>query len=79
MAKKRIVHYLNQFYGGIGGEDMAHVGPSVEEKPVGPGAALQASFGQDAEIVATIICGGFALCTVVLFLQGNGVLPHPLF
>ncbi len=57
MAKKRIVHYLNQFYGGIGGEDMAHVGPSVEEKPVGPGAALQASFGQDAEIVATIICG----------------------
>ena len=30
-------------------------------------------------IVATLICGGFALCTVVLFLQGNGILPYPLF
>jgi succinate dehydrogenase / fumarate reductase cytochrome b subunit len=30
-------------------------------------------------IVATLICGGFALVTIVLFLQGNGILPHPLF
>ena len=30
-------------------------------------------------IFATLICGGFALVTIVLFLQGNGVLPHPLF
>jgi succinate dehydrogenase / fumarate reductase cytochrome b subunit len=30
-------------------------------------------------IVATLICGGFALCTIVLFLQGNGILPYPLF
>ena len=57
MAKKRIVHYLNQFYAGIGGEDMADVAPSVEEKAMGPGAALQAAFGDEAEIVATIICG----------------------
>ena len=57
MAKKRIVHYLNQFYAGIGGEDMADVPPSVEEKAMGPGVALQAAFGEDAEIVATVICG----------------------
>ena len=54
---KRIVHYLNQFYAGIGGEDMADVGPSVEEKVIGPGMALKAAFGADAEIVATVICG----------------------
>ena len=29
--------------------------------------------------VATLICGGFALCTIILFLQGNGILPNPLF
>ena len=57
MAKKRIVHYLNQFYAGIGGEDMADVAPSVEEKVMGPGMALKAAFGEDAEIVATVICG----------------------
>ena len=57
MAKKRIVHYLNQFYAGIGGEDMADVPPSVEEKVMGPGMALKMAFGEDAEIVATVICG----------------------
>ena len=30
-------------------------------------------------IVATLVIGGFALCAIILFLQGNGVLPHPLF
>lgn len=30
-------------------------------------------------IVATLIIGGFALCAIILFLQGNGILPYPLF
>ncbi len=30
-------------------------------------------------IAATVIIGGFALCAIVLFLQGNGILPYPLF
>jgi len=54
---KRIVHYLNQFFGQIGGEDHAGVGPSVREQPVGPGLALQAAVGDQAKVVATIICG----------------------
>ena len=40
---KRIVHYLNQFYAGIGGEDMADVTPSTHEKVMGPGMALKAA------------------------------------
>ncbi|MEN3005238.1 glycine/betaine/sarcosine/D-proline family reductase selenoprotein B, partial [Dehalobacterium formicoaceticum] len=57
MAKKRVVHYLNQFFGQVGGEEQAAVGFSVKEGPVGPGLALQKALGDDAEIVATIICG----------------------
>ena len=33
----RVVHYLNQFFGGIGGEDQAHVGVTVRAGAVGPG------------------------------------------
>ena len=57
MAKYRIVHYLNQFFGGIGGEEMGHFEPAVKEEVIGPGVALQAGLGEDFEIVATVICG----------------------
>lgn len=58
MAEKlRVVHYINQFFGQIGGEDAASTGIRTEEKPVGPGLGLQAALGDRAEIVATIICG----------------------
>ena len=54
---KRIVHYLNQFYGQIGGEEFADQEPILREGIVGPGTGLQAVLGEKAEIVATIICG----------------------
>jgi glycine reductase len=59
MAEKklRVVHYLNQFFGQIGGEDKADTGFMVKEGPVGPGVALQKEVGQRAEVVATLICG----------------------
>lgn len=57
MAKIKIVHYINQFFAGIGGEEKADIKPEVREGAVGPGLALQAGFGGDAEIVATVICG----------------------
>ena len=53
----RIVHYLNQFFGGIGGEDVAGVGPSIVEGPVGPGMGLQAQLGDVGTVVATVIAG----------------------
>jgi len=55
--KLRVVHYLNQFFGQIGGEEKATAGFTVKEGPVGPGLALQKELGDKAEIVATIICG----------------------
>ena len=30
MAKYKIVHYLNQFFGGIGGEDKADYKPAIQ-------------------------------------------------
>lgn len=55
--KIRVVHYINQFYGGYGGEDTAGMGIVVKEEPVGPGVYLQAELGDEYKIAATIICG----------------------
>lgn len=57
MAKTRIVHYINNFFAGIGGEEKAHIEPEIREEVLGPGVALQTEFGADYEIVATAICG----------------------
>lgn len=57
MAKLRIVHYINQFYAGIGGEEMADHKPELREGIQGPGLAFQAAFKDEAEIVATVVCG----------------------
>lgn len=56
MASK-LVHYINQFFAGIGGEDKADVSPEVRDGIVGPGMAFKAAFNGEAEIVATFICG----------------------
>ncbi len=53
----KVVHYINQFYAGIGGEDKADYKPEVREEPVGPGTQLNSLFKGEAEIVATVICG----------------------
>lgn len=55
--KLRVVHYLNQFFGQLGGEEKADLPPRMQEGPVGPGQALNAELNEVAEIEATIICG----------------------
>lgn len=53
----RVVHYLNQFFAGIGGEEKASVGPQVKEGSVGPGRAIENILKGRGEIIATVICG----------------------
>ena len=53
----RIVHYINQFFGGIGGEDKAGLPPRVTEGAVGPGRAIQGALGKEGQVVATVVCG----------------------
>src|SRR5215470_17026382 len=53
----RVVHYLNQFFGGIGGEERAQTPLQVREGPVGPGRVLQQALGNDGTVVATLVGG----------------------
>lgn len=53
---KKAVHYINQFFGGIGGENKADYQPELREGPVGPGLALNSSL-KNVKITHTIICG----------------------
>jgi glycine reductase len=53
----RVVHYLNQFFGGLGGEEMAGAALEVREGSIGPGVLLEQLLGADAEVVTTLICG----------------------
>jgi betaine reductase len=53
----RVVHYLNQFFGQMGGEEKAHLPCQVRLEPIGPGLALQQILGDRATIIATLICG----------------------
>ena len=55
--KIRVVHYLNQFFAQIGGEEKGGVGPGGKEGPVGAGRALQQALGERGDVVATIFCG----------------------
>lgn len=57
MSKLRVVHYLNQFFGQIGGEEKADIAPLKKDGAVGPGMALNGAFKGEAEIVGTVICG----------------------
>ena len=53
----KVVHYLNQFFGGLGGEELAGAPPVQKEGAVGPGRLLVQLLGPDAEVVQTLICG----------------------
>ena len=53
----RLVHYLNQFFGGIGGEERAGTGPIVAPGPAGTGRGLARLLPEGDRIVATVIAG----------------------
>lgn len=53
----RVVHYLNQFFGGIGAEEHANEPVRVVRGPVGPGRVLVQLLEAEGEVVATMICG----------------------
>jgi glycine reductase len=52
----RAVHYLNQFFAGLGGEEAAETPPTRLQGPAGPGRGLAAEL-PGIEIVATLACG----------------------
>lgn len=54
--KIRAIHYLNQFFAGIGGEEHAGIRPEWRAGTVGPGHLLT-QLVEDIEIVGTVVAG----------------------
>ena len=57
MSKVRIMHFVNQFFAGMGTEERADLPFDYREGPLGPGRRLQALLGDSSEIVVTAFCG----------------------
>lgn len=57
MAKIKVVHYSNQFYAGVGGEDKADIAPFVNDGLTPLSQQFQSKLGDDFEVVATVVCG----------------------
>ena len=57
MSKIRVVHYVNQFFAGIGGEEKADVEPKVLEELPPVSVQLNAKLGEEFEVVGTVVCG----------------------
>ncbi len=57
VPKVRIMHYINKFFAGVGGEEKAKVPVGFSEGLVGPGKRLQELLADSAEIIVTAYCG----------------------
>jgi betaine reductase len=57
MGALRVVCYVNQFFGQLGGEEKAGVAPQRMDGAVGAARAVQQALGDAGTVVATIVCG----------------------
>jgi glycine reductase len=57
MSALRVVAYLNQFFGQIGGEDRAGIAPQAFPDAVGAARAIQQALGDAGRVVATVVAG----------------------
>ena len=53
----RVVCYVNQFFGQLGGEEQAGVAAAVRDGAVGAARAVQQAVGDAGTVVATVTCG----------------------
>lgn len=53
----KVLYYVNQFFGQIGGEEKAGVAPEFRATSVGPALGFGQLVKDKAEIIGTIICG----------------------
>lgn len=55
--EKKILYYVNQFFGQVGGEDQADFAPVLKEGAVGPAMGFEKELAGAGKVVATFICG----------------------
>jgi glycine reductase len=53
----RILHYINAFFGGLGGEEEAHTPVRLQEGAIGPGRLLEQVLAGQGRVIATLVCG----------------------
>ncbi len=55
--KFKVLYYVNQFFGQVGGEDKASMEPVFKDTMVGPAMGFNALLNGEGEVIGTIICG----------------------
>lgn len=55
--KFKVLYYVNQFFGQVGGEDKAGMAPEYREGKIGPALGFEGLLKEEGEVVGTIICG----------------------
>lgn len=55
--KFKVLYYVNQFFGQVGGEDKAGMAPEYRAQKVGPALGFEGLLKGEGEVVGTIICG----------------------
>lgn len=53
----KVLYYVNQFFGQVGGEDKAGMEPEFRKEHVGVTMQFDKSLNDDGEVIGTIICG----------------------
>ena len=53
----KAIHYINQFFGQIGGEDMADQTPIFHDKLIGCSMMLNQMVNPEIQVTNTIVCG----------------------
>ncbi len=53
----KVLYYVNQFFGQIGGEDKAGIPPEFRPGKIGPAMGFEALLKGEGTVVGTIICG----------------------
>jgi glycine reductase complex component B subunit gamma len=53
----RVMHFINAFFGGLGGEEEAHTAVSLQDGALGPGRLLEQILADEGKVIATLMCG----------------------
>lgn len=53
----KVLYYVNQFFGQVGGEDKAGMEPEFHQEKVGPAVGFEGQLKGEGKVVGTIICG----------------------
>lgn len=71
MERLRIIHFMNHFFAGVGGEEKGDMPLRTQPGPVGPGRPMQQLLGDQAAIVSTVYGGDNFLAQHVEEVAGN--------